>query len=320
MSDRSGFDPFASFSGLKGSPLTALSEMFSPQSSVTALREFLKTWPDLVETTPPPIAGCEDTLLPGADGEITARVYTPHGVQDEPGPSLVYFHGGGFMVGSLDTHDPMLRRLCAVSGVRVVSIDYRLAPEHPFPAGFEDARVSLQAILSGALADYGVDRARLAVGGDSAGGNFAASLAREFKDQLVFQMLLYPVLQLVQVEKDKPRWQEGPLLSSMLLKEIVSGYVGEADPMDPAISPLMAEDLTGLPASYFMAAEMDPLLEEGEAYCAKLAASGVSVERRVFKAAPHGFLNFTRVMPVAVKAIEEAGHALGRALDRALDD
>ena len=307
MTDNSGFDPISN--------MLSMGEMFTPQGSVRALREFLTTWPDLVDSNPPPIAACENVTLSAGDREIPARLYRPYGPEpDEAGPALIYFHGGGFMVGTLDTHDPLLRRLSAVSGARIISIDYRLAPEHPFPAGLEDAIASVDAVLTGALSDHAIDRTRLAVGGDSAGGNFAATIARERRTQIQHQLLIYPVLQLAEIEKRRARWQEGPLLSKAILKEISQSYVAEADPMDPRVSPLMAEDLAGLPSCYFLAAEMDPLFEEGEAYCAKLEASGVSVKRRTFKAAPHGFLNFTRVMPVAIKAIEECGAALREAL------
>jgi acetyl esterase len=129
---------------------------------------------------------------------------------------------------------------------------------------------------------------------------------------VVFQLLLYPVLQLLQVKKDRPRWQEGPLLSTATLEEIKKRYVKGADPADIRISPLLAGDLRGLPPAFLLAAEFDPLLEEGEAYAAKLAAFGVPVERKVYKAAPHGFLNLSRIMPACVTALEDAAKALAQ--------
>jgi acetyl esterase len=307
MSEQNEFDPFSSFSNF--------GQLFTSTGSVLALREFLKNWPAMVEVEPPAIGDCHDISLSCEDRDVLARVYLPMDSSPrEPGPCLVFFHGGGFMVGTLDTHDKLLRRLCAVSGIRIVSIDYRLAPEHPFPAGWEDALASTEAVLNGALCEYGVDADQIAVGGDSAGGNFAASVAQILRNRIQFQLLIYPVLQLAEIEDRSMRMQDVPLLSKAILKEISQNYVGDHDPMDPKISPLMTDNLSGLPPCYFLAAELDPLFPEGEAYCAKLAASGVSVERRVFKTTTHGFLNFTRVMPVAVKAIEAMAHGLREGL------
>lgn len=290
-----------------------LTEMFGGDKSTSGLRDLLARARDVVELPPPPVEKRLTVDVAGGNGPIAARVYVPYGASEEtPGPGLVFYHGGGFVIGSLDSYDPLCQRLAAVSGVRIVSIDYRLAPEHPYPAAVEDAFASFDAIAAGALTSFGFDPARLALGGDSAGGNLAATVARERRDRVVFQLLLYPLLQLVQVKKDRPRWQEGPLISVATLEEIVKRYLKDADRSDPRISPLMAADLKGLPPCWMLAAELDPLLEEGEAYAAKLAAFGVPVERKVFNGLPHGFLNLSRVVPATVPAIETAAKALAK--------
>ncbi|MFW6413367.1 MAG: alpha/beta hydrolase [Oceanicaulis sp.] len=294
-----------------------LTEMFGGDKSTTGLRDLLARARDFVELPPPPVEKRLTVDVAGGNGPIAARVYVPYGASEEtPGPGLVFYHGGGFVIGSLDSYDPLCQRLAAVSGVRIVSIDYRLAPEHPYPAAVEDAFASFDAIAAGALRSFGFDPERLAVGGDSAGGNLAASVARERRGQVIFQLLLYPLLQLVQVKKDRPRWQEGPLLSAATLEEITKRYLHDADRNDPRVSPLLAEDLRGLPPCWMLAAELDPLLEEGEAYAAKLAAYGVPVERKIYNGLPHGFLNLSRVIPATVPAIETVGKALARGIER----
>jgi len=292
-------------------------ELFSPAKTASAMREALARARDLLEADPAPVEQVREIMIEGGDGPRQARVYIPYGAQEGEGPGLVFFHGGGFIVGSLDSHDPLCRRLASVSGVRVCSVDYRLAPEHPFPAAWDDALAAFDAAADGALAEHGFDPARLAVGGDSAGGNLAAGIARERRGRLRFQMLLYPLLQLVQVKKDRPRWQEGPFLSTRTLEEIRKLYLAGADPADVRVSPLMADSLKGLAPAYMLAAELDPLLDEGKAYADRLAQYGVPVERKEWKGVPHGFLNMSRLVAACVPAIEHAARALEKAMARA---
>ncbi|MEQ8404084.1 MAG: alpha/beta hydrolase [Oceanicaulis sp.] len=295
---------------------SGLADLFDAAKTTPGLRDAMGKARDLVEAPPVPVEQKYDIDIAGGDGPIGARVYVPYGADPAPAPGLIFYHGGGFTVGSLDTYDPLCQRLAAVSGVRICSVEYRLAPEHPYPAAVDDALASFDAALGGALTSFGFDPTRLAVGGDSAGGNLAATIARERRDQVIFQLLLYPVLQLMQVKKDRPRWQEGPLLSTATLEEIKKRYVRDADPADVRISPLLAAELKGLPPAWMLAAEFDPLLEEGEAYAAKLAAYGVPVTRKVYKAAPHGFLNLSRIMPVCITALEDAAKALAKGVSR----
>jgi acetyl esterase len=307
MSDRE--NPLEAWFGQTGLP-----ELFSPAKTVSGIRDALIRAQDLLEVPPPPVARREDVTLSCGDREIAGRVYIPYGAKEPAGPGLVFYHGGGFIVGSLDGYDPMCQRLAAVSGVRVVSIAYRLAPEHPFPAATDDAFAAFDAVRDGALSQYGFDAGKLAVGGDSAGGNLAASLARERRTAVSFQLLLYPLLQLVEVKKARPRWQEGPFLSTATLREIVKQYVGEADPAQPRISPLMAPDLKGLAPAYLLAAELDPLLDEGKVYAQRLEAFGVKVERVEHSGVPHGFLSASRLMSACIPALEQAARALAKAL------
>ncbi|WP_375548307.1 alpha/beta hydrolase [Oceanicaulis alexandrii] len=307
MSDPSLFDTWISQAGLN--------DLFNPQKTVTAMRDAMARMEELVEVAPPPVEAIHDIEIAGGSGARPARVYLPYGAQPDSGPGLIFYHGGGFMVGTLKSHDPLCRRLAAVSGVRICSIDYRLAPEHPFPAATDDAFAAMDAALAGDLEDYGFDANRLAVGGDSAGGNLAASVARERRDQLHYQLLLYPLMQLLQTKKDRPRWQEGPLLSEFTLDEIRKHYIASADPADVRISPLLADDLKGLPPAYILAAEMDPLLDEGAAYRDRLTASGVPVEYKLWKTVPHGFLNMSRLFPACISAIEASARSLSKTFE-----
>jgi acetyl esterase len=292
---------------------SGLNDLFAPAKTVTGLRDALRNAEDFLEVTPPPVAQRDDVRLRRGDLDIPARIYVPHGAAEPKGPTLVFFHGGGFILGSLDGYDPMCQRLAAASGLRVVSVDYRLAPEHPFPAAVGDAFAAFDAIHEGALEAYGVDPEQLAVGGDSAGGNLSASIARERRKAVQFQLLLYPLMQLVEVKKPRPRWQDGPFLSTATLKEIRKHYVHDADPADPLISPLMAEDLKGLAPVFMLAAELDPLTDEGKVYADRLEAFGVPVERVIHKGVPHGFLSASRLFSACTPALEGAARSLAKA-------
>ncbi|MBI1265338.1 MAG: alpha/beta hydrolase fold domain-containing protein [Alphaproteobacteria bacterium] len=291
--------------------VSGVSDLFSKKRRAKALRDALARARDLIDVPPPPVERCEDITLPGAAGELAARIYRPHGALE--GAGLLYFHGGGFIIGSLDSHRPLCQRLAAVSGVSVCAVRYRLAPEHPFPAAVDDARAVLEAALGGALSAYGIDAGKLSVGGDSAGGNLAAGLAQWARGRLVFQLLIYPLLQLAQVKKARPRWQEGPLLSEKLLEDIVKMYLAGADASDVRASPLFENNLAGVAPAYILAAEFDPLMDEDRAYADRLAASGVPVEFKLWKANPHGFLSLSRLAPACIPAIEHAGKALAKA-------
>ncbi len=288
-------------------------ELLSSAKTVPAFRKAVEAAHLVIENKTPELTTDTDTSVETEHGPVPVRVYTPHH-PDPSGPALIFFHGGGFVFCSVETHDGVCRRLAAVSGVRVVSVDYRLAPEHPFPAALDDALGAFDAIADGGLADHGVDRTHLGVGGDSAGANLSAVVAQERRGKVAFQLLLYPLMQLAQIKKPNPKWNDLPWVGAATVGEIARHYLQGHDPNDIRVSPLFAEDLGGVAPAYVLLSELDPLTDEGQAYADRLAASGVAVETRLHKNVPHGFLNATRILPQATAAIEHAGKAMARAL------
>ncbi|PWE16889.1 alpha/beta hydrolase [Marinicauda salina] len=291
-----------------------LDGVFGAAKTAPGMRDVLAKAAPFMDVEPPAVETVEDIHIAGGAGPRAARVYVPWDAE-ENGAGLVFFHGGGFMVGSIETHHPLCQRLAAVSGVRVVSVDYRLAPEHRFPAAVDDALAAWDTVKAGRLEGYGFNPDRLAVGGDSAGGNLAAVITQARRSEAAFQLLLYPLLQLVEIRKKKMRWQEGPLLSTEMLAQIREAYLPEPGlASDPRVSPLLASDLHGLPPAFMVSAELDPLLAEGKAYADKLAAFGVPVRRIEVAGVPHGFLNMSKLVKQCVPTIGEAGRALAKAL------
>lgn len=274
-----------------------------------------------VERDLPDLAEISNLVVDGGDGPLKARLYVPLAAGIVPAPAIIFFHGGGFVLGDLDTHDVICRRLAASSRCRVLSVDYRLAPEHKFPTAHEDAMAAWtwatdrQNIL-------GFDPDRIAVAGDSAGGNLSAFIAQETSRQdLVmpaFQLLLYPLVQFVDIRAKRMSFQEGGFfISPNLFDYFRDSYVEkETDRMDKRVSPLFApdEDFAGLAPAHMVLCGWDPLKDEGKAYVAKLAAHGVPVTTREYPGMVHGFMNMTAVSTPARAAIEDAGKVVGRAL------
>jgi acetyl esterase/lipase len=263
----------------------------------------------------PPIAMArvEELELPGPAGPLRARLYTPPAAQ-EPSRLLVYFHGGGWVIGDLDTHDDPCRFLAAHSGVKLLSVDYRLAPEHPFPAAAEDASAAYQwaAAEAGRL---GVDAGRIAVGGDSAGGNLAAAaclIAREsgFASPAM-QLLIYPVTETAGTARSRRTFAEGFLLTRGDMDWFEERYLPPGvDREDPRVALLGATDVSGLPPAYIATAGFDPLRDEGEAYAQRLREAGVRVAVRRHPGLTHTFANLTAICPSARQAMLEAAGAL----------
>ncbi len=259
-----------------------------------------------------PVGKTEDRMIPGASGEIPVRVYTPQGVG--PFPILVYFHGGGWVIGNLEAYDPTCRALTNAAQCVVVSVDYRLAPEHKFPAAPEDCYAALQWVGANATAING-DPARLAIGGDSAGGNLTAVVAQMSRDRggvsPVYQLLVYPV---TDHRYDTPSYQEnadGYLLTKDAMEWFWNHYLpSEADGNTPLASPLRAESFGNLPPALVITAEFDPLRDEGEAYAAKLQAAGVPVTLTRYDGMIHGFFSLGAVLDQGQKAISEAAAGL----------
>lgn len=233
--------------------------------------------------------------IPGPAGVIAARHYRP-AVDDGPAALLVFYHGGGFVFGDLDTHDSACRLICRDAGVHVLSVDYRLAPEHPAPAAVDDCHAAYRWALENA-AELGADPQRVAVGGDSAGGCLAAvvtRLARDAGDPIpALQWLIYPVTDMRGGTRSRSLLADGFLLTRDDMDWFESTYLAgsDIDVTDPRVSPLLADDLSGLSPALVVTAGFDPLRDEGDAYAAALRAAGVAVDHRRMGSMVHAFLN-----------------------------
>jgi len=265
--------------------------------------------------TPPELACVTDITLPGPAGDLMARCYRPR----EEGllPVLVFFHGGGFTIGSPQSHDAVCRHLSARADCLVVSIAYRLAPEHRFPAALEDAYAATSWVAEHADR-LGGDTARLAVAGDSAGGNLAAVtclLAREAGfPQLRFQLLIYPSTDMTESFPSHRTFAEGYLLTRDLVRWFHGNYLTpDADPKNWRISPLHAPDHSGLPPAHVLTAGFDPLQDEGRAYAEKLRDAGVAVSYRHYPGMLHGFVTQPGYIDQAGEALTECGQKLREA-------
>ena len=253
----------------------------------------------------------EDRTIAGPGGALALRVYRPQGAA-APGPALIYFHGGGFVVGGLDSHDPVCQALAAEGRCAVIAVDYRLAPEHRFPAAVEDALAAFDGVRAEAEA-LGVDPERLAVGGDSAGGNLAAVVALERRGAAGprLQVLLYPAVDLTMSFPSIQGLGSGFFLEATTMAWYVATYLGEdGDRRDPRASPWFAPSLAGAAPAYVLTAGFDPLRDEGDAYATRLAAEGVAVTHRCFDGMFHGFLNAAGAIEGGARALSEIGAAL----------
>ncbi|HEX7733606.1 MAG TPA: alpha/beta hydrolase fold domain-containing protein [Ktedonobacteraceae bacterium] len=267
-----------------------------------------------VASEPPgePVARVEDRTIPGPAGEIPVRIYTPEG--EGPFPLLVYFHGGGWVICDLDTHDSGCRSLCNGAGCVVVSVDYRLAPEHKFPAAVEDCYAATSWVAEHA-AEIDGDAAHLAVGGDSAGGNLTAVVAQLARDQhgprLFLQLLIYPATNFTAQTPSKKENAEGYFLTVEDMDWFEGHYLNsQEDRLNPLASPLLASDLSNLPPALILTAEYDPLRDEGEQYGQRLQEAGVPVTMRRYDGLIHGFFNSALIIDAARRAVEETSRAL----------
>lgn len=271
-------------------------------------------------STPLPVAQVEDRTIPGPAGPLPVRIFTPTG--QGPFPVLVFFHGSGFVVCNLDTHDGLCRALTAGAGCLTVSVDYRLAPEHPFPAAVDDCYAATDWVHRHAT-ELGGDRTRLAVGGDSAGGNLAAVvtlLARERGGPpLVHQLLLYPVTDRPGGTASYSENAEGYGLSKADMFWFWGQYLPDQEHTnDPRAVPLRAPDLAGLPPALVITAEYDVLRDEGESYASRLNEAGVPTTLVRYDGMIHGFLDMTAQVERARAAMQETTTSLRAAFDAAL--
>ena len=255
---------------------------------------------------PAPVGAVEDRTIPGPFGDLPVRVYRP-----DPGagalPALVYYHGGGHVIGDLDTHDAVARNLCNGAGCVVVSVDYRLAPEHKFPAAVEDAFAAVQWCAAHGPG-IGIDPERVAVGGDSAGGNLAAVAALMARDAggpaIRLQVLVYPVTDYACDTESYRTYAEGyGMLEAQSMRWFRDHYLrGEADRLDWRAAPLCAGDLSGVAPALVLTAQCDVLHDEGEAYARRLRTTGVEVEYRDCEGMIHGFFTMAPMIDGAVRA------------------
>ena len=258
------------------------------------------------------IAAVEDRRIPGPAGEIPVRIYRPEG--KAPLPALVYFHGGGWVIGSIETHDGSCRDLANRAGCVVVSVDYRLAPEHRYPAAAEDCLAATRWVAENAAA-LGADPKRIAIGGDSAGGNLAAVVALMARDRrgppLRFQLLIYPVTDADLTRASYRENAEGYLLTTKAMEWFWGHYVPDAaQRKEPYAAPLQAKDLAGLPPAFVITAQYDPLRDEGEAYAKRLQQAGVRTALKRYEGAIHGFFAMGLLAEVARTAMDDAVAAL----------
>ena len=262
---------------------------------------------------PPELKSVQPLAIPAPHGSIPARIYTPLRLRESNGlaPCLVFFHGGGWVIGNLDSHDVACRKLADEGQLIVIAVDYRLAPEHKFPAAVDDASAAARWIADNAR-QLGIDALRLSVGGDSAGGNLAAVVAISARDgngpAIAGQLLIYPSTDLALVHPSHSEPETSILLTHSVIRWFCDHYLnGAADVDDWRASPARVKSLTGLPPAYVLTAGADPLRDEGDEYAKRLKEAGVPVTYRTFPGQFHGFFTMGKLLQQANVAAREIG-------------
>ena len=282
--------------------------------SVEQARAFYRAGAPLLDLPPAPVERVQELLIPARDGYLMpARLYAPNSAQTLP--ALLYFHGGGFTIGGLDTHDTLCRQLSLLGACAVVSLDYRLAPEHRFPTAVHDAWDALQ-WLAAQGHSLGLDTARLAVGGDSAGGTLAAVCALMARDAglaLCLQLLFYPGTTAHQDTDSHRRYAQGFLLDKETVDWFFAHYIDVRDRADWRFAPLNAPDHSGVAPAWLGLAECDPLIDEGIAYADVLRMAGVPVDLEIYRGVIHGFVTMGRAIGLTRQAHADAARALASA-------
>ena len=264
------------------------------------------------------VGAVRSLAVPGADGALEARLYAPAEAPAQ-GPLALYFHGGGWAVGDLDTHDQLCRYLCRRSGVRVLSVAYRLAPEHPFPAGLEDVLATFRFAAGEGAAELGGDPEPVAIAGDSAGANLATVACRMLRDEgaplPAFQALIYPPTDFSSKRASYQLFGRGFYLSEQRMDRWHSLYLGDTgEATDPRTSPLLADDLAGLPPAYVLVAGFDPLRDEVRTYARRLQDAGIEVTVGEEPDLFHGFVNAVGISARFRAAVDPLAAALAAAL------
>ncbi len=259
----------------------------------------------------PEMAKVEDLTIE----DVPVRVFTPRVDREGPLPMLVWFHGGGWVIGSVEDSDGTTRCLADQSGVIVISVDYRLAPEHKYPAPVADCVAVARWVLEKG-AELGGEPSRVAVGGDSAGGNLTAIVTQELRGRFAFQLLVYPAVDLGMRHPSIEENADGYLLTKANMTWFLQHYLGGtgASVDDARVSPLFTDDWSGLPPAHVITCEYDPLRDEGEHYAAKLREAGIAVTHRRYAGMIHGFFGLSGAIPAADDAIAESAAALASAL------
>lgn len=285
-----------------------------PMSTLTPdeVRLDTKMQREMIPIEPEPVAQVVNGAIPGPAGQIPVRIYTPAG--SGPFPALVFFHGGGWVICDLDTHDGLCRSLCNGAGCAVVSVDYRLAPEHKFPAAPEDCYAATRWVAEHAP-EINADPDSIAIGGDSAGGNLTAVVAQMARDRdgppLVFQLLIYPATDFTFDGPSLHENADGYFLTTDDMDWFTNHYLNSnADRTNPLASPMQADDLSDLPPALVITAEFDPLRDEGEAYGQQLQEAGVDVTISRYSGMIHGFVSRDPVMDKGRQARAECAMAL----------
>ncbi len=289
-----------------------------PQLGAAGARKLYRETRGALAPVPPELARVADLRAPGPAGDIPVRLYRPLGTADADRlPALVYFHGGGWTIGDLDTHDVVCRQLADFTPCAVVSVDYRLGPEHKFPAAVDDAVAAARWVAREADR-LGIDARRIAVGGDSAGGTLAAVVALLARDdggpRFAMQALVYPATDMAADTASHLRYGEGHLLTREAILWFRANYLRDAaDEADWRASPLRAPDLSRLPPAYVITAGFDPLVDEGRAYADRLQAAGVAVTYECFEGMIHGFVTMGGVIAAANHALARCAQGLRQA-------
>jgi acetyl esterase/lipase len=290
------------------------------EPTAESLRRSMSRLAEVADARQVHVGGVEERTAPGPAGPIGLRVYTPAGADPGAIPCIVYFHGGTGVFCGISTHDGLCRLLANASGCRVFSVEYRLAPEHPFPAALDDAIAATTWIAENA-AEFGIDATRLVVAGDSAGGTMAAvvcQLAAETGTlQFALQLLLCPVTDLADESESRRTFAQGYFIERGTLAWAKKAYCGDADYFDPRVSPLRAPSLAGLPPAHIHTAEFDPMRDEGEAFARKLAEAGVPVRYTCHPGMIHHFYCMAGAIPHARNVLASIGAAVREALTEA---
>jgi acetyl esterase len=262
---------------------------------------------------PPELARVTPLAIPAPHGTIPARIYVPKDPRRHDGlsPALVFFHGGGWVIGDLDSHDVVCRQLAVEAALIVISVDYRLAPEHKFPAAADDAIAATKWVAANAR-ELGIDAARLSIGGDSAGGNLAAVVALAARDgngpAIAGQVLIYPAVDFAMTHGSHSEPETSVLLTHSVIRWFRDHYLnGAADVDDWRASPARAQNLGGLPPTYVLTAGADPLRDEGDEYAERLRQAGVPVATKHYPGQFHGFFTMGKLLREANVAVSEIG-------------